>query len=277
MRAWWLFVVLAGCGRRDLSSALAAAPSTHEPARALPTRANGASSASGAPRDARAAAGSAFDAARAAREVCENPPGSAIRRAALDGFARYPLGSRPFSLAAAQVDRAACVEALLPSAIALDLATGVPVGVSLGMSLQETGGCGGKLVEANNFHGQKANLAASGFTRWRGDRLEIESSESHDARGNLVKSAFMRFAHVDDSFTSLAERLVHPDVRGHRYEPCLTLRARPAAFARCIGRIWSVHDDYAERVLRHRAKWHLERCELSADEQRLRPDFQRRP
>lgn len=85
----------------------------------------------------------------------------------------------------------------------------------------------------------------------------------------------MRSEHVDDSFTSLAERLVHPDVRGHRYEPCLTLRARPAAFARCIGRIWSVHDEYAERVLRHRATWRLERCELGTDELRLRPTFRR--
>jgi flagellum-specific peptidoglycan hydrolase FlgJ len=273
MRAWWLLVVLAGCGRRELSSALAASSSTEPAGRVVATSAP---SLVGAPR-AVAAAGASFDAARAAREVCDNAPGSAIRRAALDGFARYPLGSRAFSLAAARVDRAACVEALLPSAIVVDLTTGVPTGVSIGMSIQETGGCGGKLVEANNFHGQKANLAASGFTRWRGDRVEIESSESHDARGGLVKSAFMRFGHVDDSFTSLAERLVHPDVRGHRYEPCLSLRARPAAFARCIGRIWSVHDDYAERVLRHRAAWHLERCELAPDELRLRPAFRREP
>ena len=214
-----------------------------------------------------------FDAVESARVVCESAPGSAPRKDALDGFARYIVGTRAFSLADAQLDRGRCVSALLPSAIAINLWTGIPAGVSLGMAIQETGDCAGRLVEVNNFHGQKANLARSGFSHWNGERFETESSENADAGGPKVRSAFMRLSHVDYSFEAMAERLVHPDVAGHRYEPCLTLRSRAPAFARCIGRIWSVHDEYAERVLRHRETWDLARCELLPSEWRLVPKF----
>jgi flagellum-specific peptidoglycan hydrolase FlgJ len=267
-----LALASAGCRSRALDAELARAagsvvassaagalsvPSTRAPERAAPSTLDA----------------TGFDASRAARDVCDHAIGAPERVAALAGFARYQLGTRPFSLAAARVDREACVAALLPSAIAIELRAGIPAGVTLGMAIQETGGCGGKLVESNNFHGQKANLAASGFSHWRGDSIEIASSESRDAGGPKIKSAFMRFDHVDFSFEALAERLVHPDVRGHRYEPCLSLRDRAPAFARCVGRIWSVHEDYAERVLRHRATWKLDRCELAPTERRVEPRF----
>ncbi len=209
----------------------------------------------------------------AARAVCENAPASLLRKEALAALAAYRLGTRAFSLEAARVDRGACVSSLLPSALVTNLLTGVPAGVSLGMAIQETGGCGGRLVAWNNFHGQKANLGPSGFSHWMGEKVEIESSESPDAGGPKVKSAFMRLLHVDYSFEAMAERFVHPEVREHRYEPCLSLRDRPPAFARCIGRIWSVHVEYAERVLHHREQWDLARCELRQDELRLLPRF----
>jgi len=255
-------VVLVGCSRatatsppaNDASPVVSATPSTSSLASATPP---------------------VFDPASGARDVCDNAPESAPRKRALDAYAHYAIGTRTFSLPAAQVDRASCVRALLPSAIVANLYTGIPVGVSIGMSIQETGGCGGRLVEHNNFHGQKANLATSGFSHWNGDKIEIGSSESPDAGGPKIRSAFMRLSHVDYSFEAMAERLVHPDVREHRYEPCLALRSKAPAFARCIGRIWSVHVEYAEKVLHHREQWDLARCELVQSELRLTAKFAR--
>lgn len=265
--AWTpLLLLVAGCGRRELGAAMAARSQGSPTALAPAARTS-------APASAGSSGGAAFDVGAAARGICDHAVGTPERAAALAAFGAYPLGTRAFSLDAARRDRAACVEALLPSAIALDLRAGIPAGVSLGMAIQETGGCGGKLVESNNFHGQKANLAPSGFSRWRGASVEIASSEARDARGSKVVSAFMRFEHVDFSFEALAERLVHPGVRGHRYEPCLSLRERAPAFARCVGRIWSVHDEYAERVLRHREAFRLDRCELAPSERRVEPRF----
>lgn len=206
-----------------------------------------------------------------AQVVCREPAGSPARLQALRGLAQYAVGGTPWNAESSEANAAACVDALKPIAMYVNLTTGVPVGTLIGQAVQETAFCTSELArKAFNMHGMKATLPPAHFTHWTGEKYAKSSSESPTGSGMNRVSEFMKFRHRDHSFVSLAERLIHPDLP---YKTCFPGRDRTAEFMRCVGKSWAVHAEYAEKVLEHRAKFNLEGCELRRDEWSLKGKF----
>ncbi len=214
------------------------------------------------------------DAETIADKICANEPGSAKRQEGIASLKKLVPGTRPFDFAKASQGKDACVKALLPSALYANLVSGVPASTLVGQAVQETGWCTSELAKnALNFHGQKASLAQSGFTYWKGESYKKSSSESPTGEGMEQVSNFMKFSHADFSFISVAERFVHPDYPAEFYKKCMAFREDSTKFITCIGARWAVHTEYAQVVVRHIEEFKLKRCELAPTEWALLAKF----
>ncbi len=218
------------------------------------------------------------DVEAAAVAVCQNASGSESRRKALDYLNAYKVGARTMTAAALGKDQDACVITLLPTAIFVNLKSGIPVGTLLGQAIQETGWCKSTLVPAFNFHGMKASLPKANFDYWDGAFVAKSSSESTTGSGNNQVSNFMKFKHPDHGFYAVAERL---HIKSLPYRDCVGKKDQTEAYMECIGKTWAVHGTYAKVVLGHRANFRstkypnlrLASCELKKDEWRLASKF----
>lgn len=209
--------------------------------------------------------------------LCEtNDPKT--RREILSSLEAFPFGQRNLDSRIA-TSQELCVLELLPAAIFVNWRTGIPAGTLIGQAIQETGWCKSKLaIEGKNYHGQKVRGKPEQFTYWDGGSIAIDSSESPTGMGNIIRSSFMKFAHPDHSFYSVAERFLMPELP---YRSCLPKRENTTSFMACIGKHWAVHTTYTEHVLQHRAnfrsanrpKLRLDTCELGSTEWNLDSPF----